>query len=506
MRVRSSGGPGALTDLLLASCLLVPCVFTTRVDAVFIVPKLAVLWATLAVCLTLTAVAVLRSEAAPSLSREHWLVDLAVVSFVGINVAAWAFSTDREQSLYGERLQYQGLLTLLLYVGFFYIARMAISDERRMRLLLAAVAVGGALVSGYALVQRAGLDPIWDGFLPGGRVFSSIGQANALAAYLVLTIPLTATFVFGRRASARGAALVAAVAMFAALALTHSRGGYLGFLAALSVLAVGWRTLLAHSTRRVRPLVAAALVAVLAIVVVVASAGELRRVSTDDPSVRFHLDAWRVAAQIAVEHPVLGTGPETFPDVFPRYSHSVLPADRASALDAFRVESPHNVFLAVAAGSGVLGLTAYLGVIVSFFVALIRAVRSATRELRLLLVAAAATGHLVTDAFMSAEITSTWLFWTLLGATLGAISGTSDRVPPGQLSRHSSTFQVSPCGPALFANPWSAVSLARTSGCWKNGIDGASSARMASARWASAAGRLTSTSTASNSWVTRREQ
>jgi hypothetical protein len=86
------------------------------------------------------------------------------------------------------------------------------------------------------------------------------------------------------------------------------------------------------------------------------------------------------------------------------------------------------VFLAVAAGSGVLGLAAYLGVIVSFFVAVIRAVRSATRELRLPLVAvvAAATGHLVTDAFMSAEVTSTWLFWTLLGATLGAISGTSD--------------------------------------------------------------------------------
>ena len=240
-------------------------------------------------------------------------MDIAVVSFVGVNVAAWAFSTDREQSLYGERLQYQGLLTLLLYVGFFYIARVAITDERHMRLLLAAVVIGATLVSGYAFVQRAGLDPVWDGFLPGGRVFSSIGQANALAAYLVLTIPLTATFVFGRRASARGAALVAAVAMFAALALTRSRGGYLGFLAALSVLAVGWRTLLAPSTRRVRPLVAAALVAVVAIIVVGASAAELRRVSTDDPSVRFHLDAWRVAAQIVAEHPVLGTGPETFP-------------------------------------------------------------------------------------------------------------------------------------------------------------------------------------------------
>jgi hypothetical protein len=32
---------------------------------------------------------------------------------------------------------------------------------------------------------------------------------------------------------------------------------------------------------------------------------------------------------------------------------------------------------------------------------------------------AAMVGHLVTDAAMTAEVTSTWLFWVLMGATLG---------------------------------------------------------------------------------------
>ena len=365
-----------------------------------------------------------------------WVVDAAVVAFVALNVAAWAFSTDRAQSLYGERLQYQGLLTLLLYVSFFYVARLAITNGRRLRLLFCAVAIGATLVSGYALVQKAGLDPIWEGYLPGGRVFSSIGQANALAAYLVLAIPVSAALLFGGRTSARAAVVLAIAAMIAALVLTRSRGGLLGFLAALPVLAVGWRPLLGAPTRRLRYALAAALVAGTLIVAIGASvSGELSRISSDDSSLRFHLDAWRVAAQVAAEHPVLGTGQETFPDVFPRYSHAVLPPERATALDAFRVESPHNVYLTIAYGSGIPALIAYIGIIAGFFVAAVRAARQAAREIRLALVAmlAAAAGHLVTGAFMTADVTSAWLFWVLMGAALGLVSHSSCQ---------SSTFQV----------------------------------------------------------------
>ena len=104
----------------------------------------------------------------------------------------------------------------------------------------------------------------------------------------------------------------------------------------------------------------------------------------------------------------------------------MLPADRASALDAYRVESPHNVYLAIAAGSGFPALLAYVGIVVGFAVAVARAARRAsTRGLRLALVAilAASAGHLVTDAFITADVTSTWLFWVLMGAGFGVISG-----------------------------------------------------------------------------------
>jgi O-antigen ligase len=422
---RPSRRATALFVVIAIACVAVPAVFTTRIEAVFVVPKLGVLWGLLAICMCLAAFQALFARQPPRL-RPVWAVDAAVVSFLGLTTLAWIFSGDGEQSLYGERLQHQGLLTTLLYVAWFYVARIAISDIGDLRRLLAFVAAGGALIAGYALVQKTGLDPVWEGFLPGGRVFSSIGQSNALAAYLVLVLPLAASFAFDARSVVRVVSLVVSSALLVAFVFTQSRGGYVGLLAAGIVVAVGWRDEL-HLPRRVTAVTAVTAVTVVTVVTVatLAAGGQLGRLaSTKDASTQFHLDAWRVAAEIAKDHPVLGTGPETFPDVLPRYTHDVLPAQRASELDAFRVESPHNVYLGIAAGSGLPALIAYLVAIGGFIVVTVRTLRAATREVKIVVVAVlgAVAGHLATDTFMSPEVTSTWLAWIVLGGLLGMIS------------------------------------------------------------------------------------
>jgi O-antigen ligase len=128
---------------------------------------------------------------------------------------------------------------------------------------------------------------------------------------------------------------------------------------------------------------------------------------------------------VAADHPLLGTGQETFPDQFSRYADEVLPSERAAYFDAFRVESPHNVYLGVAAGAGFPALAAYAALLAACAYALVGAARAAGREVRLLLVGvlAAGAGHLVTDAFMSPDLTGTWLFWLLLGAGAAAAAG-----------------------------------------------------------------------------------
>src|SRR5262245_11495920 len=115
MHEQGRGWSWAPAGVVLASCVVVTCVFWARIDAVFVVPKLAALWAALAVGLVLVAVGVVATGRLPREVRWVPLVDVPVAALVALSIAAWAFSTDREQSLYGERLQHQGLLTLLLY-------------------------------------------------------------------------------------------------------------------------------------------------------------------------------------------------------------------------------------------------------------------------------------------------------------------------------------------------------------------------------------------------------
>jgi O-antigen ligase len=137
-----------------------------------------------------------------------------------------------------------------------------------------------------------------------------------------------------------------------------------------------------------------------------------------DIAISMRLDFWRVAVQMAADHPLVGIGQERFPDLFPAYSHALLPADRVRLLDRYRIESPHNVYLAIAAGSGIPALVAYLLVVLGAMCVILKAATAtASRITRaaLVCIVIATVGHLVTDAFMTADLTGTWLLWLLLG-------------------------------------------------------------------------------------------
>jgi O-antigen ligase len=154
-----------------------------------------------------------------------------------------------------------------------------------------------------------------------------------------------------------------------------------------------------------------------------------RVASTVDPaesSNRIRLDLWRVGLTIATEHPVLGTGPDSYVIVFPRYRDQVLSPDRAAHMAQFRPESPHNVYIAVAAGQGIPALVAYLIIIGSSLVLGVRAARSKIpmpTRLALAALVGAVVVNLVTESFMTAEPASTAIFWVVLGSLAGLASG-----------------------------------------------------------------------------------
>lgn len=425
---RSTHLERSLASVVLAGVLVVPLVFTTAYDDVFVLPKVVTLGVVVSMAVATVIIGLLRGWALPKERLE--VADRLVIAFFVVNVMAFAFSVDRSQSLLGEPLQYQGLLSLVLYLGLYALARVSFGTQRSVGLLFGVATLAAALVAGYALLQRVGLDPIWD-VLPHGRVFSSIGQANALAAYLAMAVPLAVAVATRVRWMGRLVVFAVVALMITALAFTFSRGGYAGLVAGGAVLAIPIVGAIRSAGRRTMAVaVGAALLAAVLIMTVgpvrqtVAAVGSraLTSFDIDEPgSVRMHLDKWIVATRIAADYPFLGAGQETYPDLFPAYGHAYLPTERATAFDYYRVESPHNVYLATAAGAGWPAMAIHLAFIGVIGVSLTREIRSTpggSRRWLLFGLLAAITAHVVTDFFMTAEPTGSALFWIVLGVAV----------------------------------------------------------------------------------------
>jgi O-antigen ligase len=319
---------------------------------------------------------------------------------------------------------------MVLFAG----AVIAITTTVRIRALAVAVLASTTGAAIYALVQWFSLDPIW-AELYKDRVFSTVGQANALATTLAAGVVLAVTLAVVRNRTARLAIAGCVGLCLAALVVTFSRGAYValgvGLAVALIVLIPG----LHRSVDRTwaRRLLGGAAVSVLVLGLVAAAwrpAGELvERVAARTASIadanegsnRVHIDLWTVGLRIAADHPVLGTGPDSYALVFPRYRDTVLSEESAEKLARFRPESPHNVYLAIASGAGFPALAAFAVLVGSCFVLGIRAVRQSSEAGRFALAAlfGALTVHLVTIVFMTAEPATFALFWILLGALAG---------------------------------------------------------------------------------------
>lgn len=418
-----------LAAVLAAGCLLLPLTFSIAFDDVFSLPKTALLWALAVIAAALMIQAAFRGGR-PVRSE---VIDLAAVGFLLLTAAATAMSADPWHAIIGERLQFQGLLTTAAYIVVFFAARYAFSEAGQVRALSIALLAGGLIASAYGLAQWVGLDPIWADLFK-SRIFSTMGQANALAAFLAVAIVMAVVLAARGRWLILLAASVAPVSL--ALVLTFGRGGYVGLVAGLAVAgAVLLRGLDAAVVRRFAPRVAAGLVAALIIVTTLALAWQpaadlVSRVServavVADPSEssnRIRLDLWSVALDITADHPLLGTGPDSYVLEFPGYRDDVLPPDRAANLARFRVESPHNVYLAVASGSGIPALLALLVLVVSCFWLGARAAwgeLTATRRFVLAGLLGGATVILLTNGFMTGEPATSAIWFVILGAMAG---------------------------------------------------------------------------------------
>jgi O-antigen ligase len=276
----------------------------------------------------------------------RWLGAL-LIGWAGMLLLSTALGLDWRGSVLGYYQYRQGLATQLAYLGLFA-GGWALAAMGRWRVFAAGFA-GLAVAFAYTAVQAAGLDPFDWWIDTSDRAIGTIGNANELAAFAVMSMGLVA-FVSERRFALAAAATWGA-ALFIVLE-AESRSG-LAAVALFFVLLPAARWLAGRPGRpvlRAVPAVAGALVLVTAASL---AAGGLEGTAEHGGSTRLAL--WEGTLHVIAARPVTGVGPDGLHLGFPRWR----PADLGGAYAEYDLiaQSSHDYVLDVAANAGLPGLT-----------------------------------------------------------------------------------------------------------------------------------------------------
>ncbi len=307
-------------------------------------------------------------EAWRSLWREP--IALGMVLFLVSAIASTVTSLSPRTSFQGAHESYAGLCTVAGYTILFFATRTWGATRDGFRCLLGASVLGTACTCAYAVVQVAQLDPIpWDNGARFGaylRPGSTLGHPNFLAAYLVMTFPITAYYAWEAARQRQRLALVVLVLVGSlaclGILLSLSRGAWLAFAGTTVLLVLGWLP----PGRRCRWSVLVLLAGVVLLaglgillasqavpgrsVLLESLAERLRHLG--DAASRRHI--WRAGLEIFRDHPVFGCGLDTFQLAFEpkrtvEYWQSEWGATPAKA---------HNEAIHILATQGLLGALA----------------------------------------------------------------------------------------------------------------------------------------------------
>ena len=286
-------------------------------------------------------------------SPLHW----PVAAYLGVSVLATAFAADRYVAFFGDWERYSGL-TFTLDMAILYLAvACAFRRAQDWRLLGTVLGVATVLALAYALVQRAGADPIAWTSRSDQRPFSTFGQPDHFGHFLSLTFGLTVGLAaFARPPSVRVLGAIGALAVVATAAFVATRGTLLGMAAVLGVLVA---TPLLRRGLSVRVALIVVMLAVLAPILLLSPLGD--RVRTEGMVDRTRLVLFEGAAGAFLARPLLGYGPDNFGVAFP--SHR--PARSADIIGEVGVNAAHDWVLQTAATAGILGLVALVAAILT---------------------------------------------------------------------------------------------------------------------------------------------
>jgi tetratricopeptide (TPR) repeat protein len=232
----------------------------------------------------------------------------------------------------------------------FFLAYMTFPRKNKILMINFMVIIGG-LIALYGILQKFG--GVWRIQVPRmGRVFSTFGNPNFFASFLVGLIPVSFASFAERKKIWK---VIFIVLMLIALYYTYSRGAWLG----LFGIAIFWWFVRVKKNR-----IKSIVVLLLCILVF----GFFTRKQWMRHTHR--LIIWRDTLVMAVKNPVTGVGLGQYHSEVP--SHASNELLKALPQGQFIVNYAHNEFLEVLAETGIIGMGLYLWILAVFYISAFR--------------------------------------------------------------------------------------------------------------------------------------
>ncbi|MFT4037525.1 MAG: O-antigen ligase family protein, partial [Thermomicrobiales bacterium] len=232
------------------------------------------------------------------------------------------------------------------------------------------------------------------------RAYGPFTHPNQLAIYLELTTPLFLALLIGPAGSLpddgrwylsrrlRPLWLLGMLAGFAGLLMSQSRGGMVGMAVGVAIVLALIRPSLRLSLVRLAPIGLIAAIAFLTISIGIVAAGvetfsnQETLVTPANFAVQERLSHWTAAVEMAKAHPLIGVGAGNYDLNYRDYTQEW----------RFRIGRghAHDTYLHFLAQSGVVGLTAYIAMLLGVSLIIVRTIRILPEGTRLSLLIGAA--------------------------------------------------------------------------------------------------------------------
>jgi len=388
--------------------------------------------------------------------RTSFAIPLLI--FLISQVISSLLSIDSHTSVWGYYSRFHGgllstisyLILFFAYVTFGSELRSSSEPSKFNQNTLKVILSTGLIVSIYGILEHFGIDShLWVQDVQ-NRVFSTLGQPNWLAAYLIALIPISTSLSIKKPLYH-----LVSLTFFITLLFTKSRSGLLG-------LAVAWLifwllTLLKNKLKSFpyKPFIIINLLFLISIFTIGTPFTQSIRFRTStqfgtlDSSVSpsdlgppaaqiggskssdIRKVVWQGAIDIFQEYPVFGSGTETF--AYAYYNHRPIEHNLLSEWD-FLYNKAHNEFLNYLSTTGLFGLLSYCLMIIWFIVISLKNLKSSPIIPALL---AGFLGLSVSNFFGFSVVPVALFFFLFPAITLGF------RTPRASSEPFSGTFRVS---------------------------------------------------------------